>query len=201
MKLEFHLHGFFCRLFVLAKLEEFPRLESECAADDVGRELLNRILEVLHYRIVETARRLDFVLGIGEFALEFDEIRIRFQVGITFGNREERLERAREHIFRFRVLRDGLRTHRFGARLGHLLQCARFMGSVAFYRLDKIRNEVVAPLELYINIGPCFLAAVREPDEIIVSPHEPHRDDCDNPYEDVGGIHIPDYITTTPVVN
>src|SRR3989344_5020022 len=193
--LERNFYRLFGGLFVLAELEEFAGLEAEGASDDIRRELFERILQFLHHTVVEAARRLNFVFRVGEFALKFNEIRIRFEVGVRLGNRKQRLERSRQHILGLRVLSYRLRAHRFRARFGHFLQSTRFMLRVAFYRLDEIGAEVVSSLELYIDVRPCLLGPVGEPHKAVVCDDGPHGDYRDDGKQNIGCIHTGQYST------
>src|SRR3989344_2516007 len=103
-------------LFVACELKEFACLESEHVADEIRRELLESVLKLDDESVVEAARGLDFVLGVGKLALQFDEVRIRLQVRIAFGYRKKRFQSACKHVFRGRVVSNGLCTHRLRER-------------------------------------------------------------------------------------
>src|SRR3989344_9113410 len=95
-----NLNGIASGLFVACELKEFAGLESEHVADEIRRELLESVLKFDDDGVVEAARGLDFVLGVGKFALQFDKVRIRLQIRITFGNCKKRFQSARKHVFR-----------------------------------------------------------------------------------------------------
>jgi hypothetical protein len=46
------------------------------------------------------------------------------------------------------------------------------MGGVTFNRFDKVRDEIVAALELHIDIRPCIIALNIQANETVVQPDE-----------------------------
>ncbi len=162
-------------------------LEAQHIADHIGREDLQLGIEITHIAIVETARGLDLVLGIREFALQFEEISICFQVRIILRQSKYRLQCRREHVLCLGLslgITASLRLHRCVARLSHLGQCPLFVLRVALHRLDKIRNQVITALELHIDIAPSLVYTILETDQTVVhadndegkSPHDGNDD-------------------------
>src|SRR3989338_2734329 len=112
MWLELHLHRLASGLLPFREFKELACRKSETFADSVRWKLFQRIFQFLHHRIVETARGLNLIFRVGKFTLKLHKIRVRFEVGIIFRNREKCLQRAREHVLRFRLLLHRLRVHR-----------------------------------------------------------------------------------------
>src|SRR3989344_902508 len=81
------------------------------------------------------------------------------------------------------------RSHRFCARLRHLFERSALVLDVALYRRHEIRDEVVATLQLYVDIRPSFLTAIRQYDEAVVRPYSPETDDYDNSQKNVTNFH------------
>src|SRR3989344_6153555 len=81
--------------------KELARLKAEEVCDDIAGEGLQCGVEVAHHRVVEAARRLDFVFGVGEFPLKFEKVGVSFKVGITLRNGKKSFERARKNVLRF----------------------------------------------------------------------------------------------------
>ena len=72
--------------------------EIEAPCHQVARELLDLDVEVADAAVVVTPRRLNRVLEFGEFALQVEEGRVGLEVRITFGQCEQRLERATQQV-------------------------------------------------------------------------------------------------------
>src|ERR1700687_1400229 len=80
--------------------EEFARLEAEHVGKDVGRKLLDLSVEVAHDGVVVAPGILHGVLDLGERILERGKTLDRAELGIRFGQSEEALQRAGEHVLR-----------------------------------------------------------------------------------------------------
>ena len=58
--------------------------------------------------------------------------------------------------------------------------CAAFVRGVALHRLDQVRNQVVALLELHVDVGKGLADALAERDQPVVGRKcEKHEDDED----------------------
>src|SRR3989344_4765567 len=82
--LEADLHGFPRGSFL--QLKKLSLLEAKEARDDIAGEGLYSSVEVAHHCVVKAARLLDLVFGIGELALELEEVGVGFEVGICLGH-------------------------------------------------------------------------------------------------------------------
>src|SRR5512134_2106366 len=80
-------------LGAVLELEELALAEVAHPRDDLRRQGLDLRVESLDLGVVETARRLDPVLGRGQLALELEEVLVRLQVGVRLGEREQAAER------------------------------------------------------------------------------------------------------------
>src|SRR5439155_4087151 len=130
------------------ELEVAPRVEAEERGNEVRRKGLHRRVEIAHDRVVVATGVLDRVLDLAERPLELDEVRVRLEVRIRLGKREELAEGARERVLRLRARLRRLRGDRGAARARHGLERGPLVGGVALHRLDEVRHEVGAPLEL-----------------------------------------------------
>ena len=152
--------------------------------DQHGREHLDRVVERQHRVVVDLARDGDLVLGVLQLLLEIEEVGARLQVGVGLRDREEPSERLAEDAFGRRGLGRALRACRCCARLGDGLERAALVGGVALDRLDEVRDQVAAPLELHLDLGPRVVDAVALLDEAVVQrdhvDHEQHDDDEDS---------------------
>src|SRR6266704_552175 len=106
-----------------------------------------------------------------------DEVRVRLEVRIRLGERHELAKGARERVLRLRARLRRLRGDRGAARAGHGIERGPLVGGVALHRLDEVRHEVGAPLELDVDVRPCLVRPLAQPDELVVAgddqPDEP----------------------------
>ena len=135
---------------------------------------------VFRDRVVEEApRRRELVLDVGEFGLQLLEIGVGLEVGIGLGEREQAPERARERALGGGLLGRAARGERGVARLDHRLERAALMRRVALHRLDEVRDEVVALLQLHVDVGKGLRDPLPQRDEAVVDDDgiEDDRDD------------------------
>ena len=59
------------------------------------------------------------------------------------------------------------------------------MGGISLYRVHEVRDEVVAALELHVDVRPGLLGAVDERHEVIIDKDEDDEDDRDDDKKDV----------------
>src|SRR5439155_19032111 len=59
-----------------------------------------------------------------------------------------------------------------GARFGHLLKDRRLVRRISLDGLDEVRDEVVTPLELDVDVSPGLLHALTQRDEAVVGRDE-----------------------------
>ena len=74
----------------------------------------------------------------------------------------------------------GARRDRAGARVGHRLEGAALVSHVALHRVDQVRDQVVAPLQLDVDLRPGFLGPVPGRDQPVVGEDEPKDDEDDD---------------------
>ncbi len=70
------------------------------------------------------------------------------------------------------------------SRLRHLLEDAALVGRVSAHRLDEVRDEVAATLELDVDVRPAGVRLVAQPDEAVVADHRQHDDEGDDAEDD-----------------
>jgi hypothetical protein len=66
----------------------------------------------------------------------------------------------------------------------HLLENAFLVSGVAFHRLDEIGHEIVALLELHIDVGEGLFAPLPQGDEAVVDADEPENEENKNAEND-----------------
>ena len=108
------------------------------------------------------------------------EIGIGFEVGISFGNHHELAKRLRELAF----------SSSLGGGSGCGLGCIApfddvlerffFVASVAFDGLDEIGHQVLALLQLHVDVGEGLFAALAHADQAIVGPDQPQHQNGNN---------------------
>src|SRR5664280_1973485 len=121
---------------LVTDLEELTRLEAKRPGDDVRRNGLNRVVVVQHRVVVDLARGLDLVLGLGQLGLELLEVLGRAELRVGLGDGEELAERLAEDVLG-RPLRGGpLGVLSRGSSLSDLVEGAALVGRVALHGLD-----------------------------------------------------------------
>src|SRR2546423_15579031 len=86
--------------------------------------------------------------------------------------------------------REGAGSVRRGARFGALLEDRGFMCRVALDRFDEVRDEVMSPLELDVDVRPGLLHTLAERDEPVVGRDE-EEGDHPNDDKDDDDLHEP----------
>ncbi len=165
-------------------LEELALLEPERPGEHDPGERLDRVVEREHRVVVDLPRDGDPVLRPGQLVLELPEVLVRLQLRIGLGDREEAAERRAEDPFRGRGLGGPLRPLGVRARLGHGLERAALVLRVAAHRLDEVRDQVPAPLELHLDLRPRVVDAVPQPDEPVVEHDQPEDEQRDDHEDD-----------------
>ena len=99
--------------------------------------------------------------------------------------REQPAQRLGQHALalsgRSRALATG---HGCGPGLHHALEGALLVRGVALDRLDEVRDQVVATLELNVDLAPCLLHEVAQLDEAVVHADRPEGEQHDDGDDD-----------------
>ena len=165
--------------------KEFTLLEAEHAREDVGGELQNLGVEVAHHSVVIASGVLDGVFDLGEGILQRSETLDGAELRIGFGKGKEAFERAGEHVFGCGLVGGASGGHGAIAGVDNSFESAFFMAGVAFDGFDEIGNQVVAALELNINVGPGVVALDFQADQAVVhADAEKHQQDKDDQQDD-----------------
>src|SRR5687768_3126976 len=149
----------------LVRFEELLGGEAQQAADDVGGKRLQPGVEAHDGVVVELARERDPVLGPRQLLLEPHDVLVGLELGIVLDHCEELTERAGQRILGPRLGGGSLRGDRGRPRLGHLRQDLLLVLHVVLDDFDEIRNQIVATLELHVDLRPGVLQLVAEIDE------------------------------------
>ena len=135
------------------------------------------------------------VLGSGELVHQALERLVRLQLRIRLDDGEQPPERARESRLRLREAAHRLRTarraggalrrlHGAGAGRDHRVERLTLVRHVALRRLDEIRNEVIASLELHVDLRERVAEPVAHGDEAVVRRDHPDDERGDDGEED-----------------
>ena len=160
--------------------------EVERASDDAAGENLPLRVVGHHRVVIRLPGEGDFVFRRGQFLHQAQHGRVRFEVGIRLGEREQAAERAGERAFGAGEFlhRGGIAGIGGGACVGGRCGIARgddgferaaFVFEVTLRGLDQIRNQVVAPLELHVNLRVGVFETVAQRDEFVVDADNEHR--------------------------
>src|SRR5205085_4615783 len=135
--------------------------------------------------VVELPRDRDLVLGLLELALELLEVLRRPQLRVGLRDGEEAPERRGQPALRRRLLLDRLRLLGRRPRLGDAVEGGALVPGIALHRLDEVRDQVVAALQLHLDLRPGVLRAVAQSHEPVVEQHEEQpEEDCRRDYDD-----------------
>lgn len=169
-------------------LEELGGEEAEHAGEnDVRENFAGGIIE-LDAVVVGLAGEGDFVLGRRQLFGELEHVLVRFEIRILLGDDHEAAERAAEAGFGGEEAFHGVGVGGIGrdglgggggdvAGFDDGFERGALVLHVAFGDLDEIRNEVVAALELDVDLREGVLEAVTEFDEFVVDAGDPEAED------------------------
>ena len=116
-------------------------MEPEHTRQQDVREDRDLLVVVAHVRVVELARVGDLVLGVGQFALQLKEVRIRFQVRVRLGDREQLSERLGEHVIGQSSGSGALGVHQPGTGGSDVFEDLLFVCGVPLDRLHQVRDQ------------------------------------------------------------
>ena len=167
------------------------RPEAEDPGDHVRRHGLDRVHVRQHRVVVDLARHRDRLLDVGKLRLEVEEVLARPQLGVGLADGDQPPERRGQDVLRPRLLLDPACGLRRGAGDGDRLERLALVRRVALDGLDEVRNQVVSPSELDVDLGPRVLGAIAQPDEAVVEKNEGDDDEDDDPDHDVQPDHVP----------
>src|SRR4051812_7399805 len=148
-------------------LEVLPLGEVERTGQERARERLDLGVVAVHGVVVELPRVGDPVLAGGQLLLQVQKVLVRLQVRIGLGQGEDRLQRAAQHVLGLGLLLWRAGRHGRVAGCDHRLEGLALVGGVALDGLDQVRDEVVAPLELHVDLRPGVLHLVPQLDEAV----------------------------------
>src|SRR3954468_5359603 len=186
----------------LGRFERLRRAEAERAGEHRCRQRFAPRVVFHHRVVIGLPRKGHFVLGAGKLFLEPEHVLVRLEIGILLEHRHHPPEGAAEHAFgaperlhRGRVAgtrRGRLRgADRAAARLDHRVERAPLVLHVTLHRFDQVWNEVIAPLQLHIDLRERILEPVAQLDQAVIDGDQPEDDgEDDRQYHDCCNTHI-----------
>jgi len=156
------------------------RLERRCP--EQREDLLARV-EAGDHVVVELAGEADPVLGADHFLLEGEDVLVRLEVGVALHHRDQAAHRLAELALGLPGLGGARRRHGPGARLAHPLEDLALVLHVALDGAHQVGDQVVAPLELHVDLRPRVPDLVPQPHQAVVEPggDRDNRDHDDQP--------------------
>ena len=123
------------------------------------------------------AREADLVLGRRQLLLELHDVLVRLEVRVVLDDREQRAQRAGQRVLRLGLLRRALGPggDGVGAGLGDPGQDVLLEAHVALDGLHEVRDEVVAALELDLDLAERLVDPVALRDEAVVEQRHDRR--------------------------
>src|SRR5436309_5905065 len=163
-------------LRALGRLQRLRRREHEEVGDEVAREALAADVVVHHRVVVALARERDPVLGARQLFLQREHVLVGLQLRVRLDDGEQPPERARQPrlglgqpAHRLRAAGCARRALRglHGARAGRDDRVERLalVRHVSFGRLHEVGDQVVAPLELHVDLREGVAEPVAQGDE------------------------------------
>ena len=123
------------------------------------------------------------VLDIGQRCLQRGEARDRLELGIRFSDGDDALQRVAEGVFFSSPCRRSRLGRLHGSPAGgdQRLECGPLVAGVPLHDCDHVRNQIVAPLQLHVDIGPGVVAQLAQSDETVEGENRPtDHDDADD---------------------
>src|SRR5664279_699560 len=172
--------------------EELTLGEAHRPGNEDVREDLQRVVVVEDAGVVMLPRERNLVLGRGQLLLEREDVLVGLQLRVVLDYREERAEGTGQHILGPGLGGRPLSTggDRACARLGDLRQDALLEVHVALDRVDQVGDQVVAALELDLDLGIGLVDAITLRYETVVD-EDQNQDEYYEYSDDDERDHVP----------
>ena len=117
------------------------------------------------------------------------EIGVGLEVRIGLRQRDQPAERAAQLVLGGADLRRPLRRHRGIARLDHVVERAALMRGIALHGLDQVRDQIVALLELHVDVGKGLADPLAQRDETVIGAEGKQHENDNDADNDPAGRH------------
>ena len=155
-------------------------MESEHVGENIRREGLYGIVQLTRCGVEVTACSSNLVLDVGNLRLQLQEVLICLQVGIGLYRYLQSCQCTRQRILSLDLVVDGGSVHGSGTSLGDTLQQLFLVLGITLYGGHQLRNQVVALLQLDIDVSEGILTIVTQFHEVVVDADARNHDDCNN---------------------
>lgn len=170
-------------------LKALALLKLEDAGKDDGRERLDGVVVAKHAVVVALARVAHLVLGVFERGLELRKVGVRLKIGVSLGHSEELAQGAGQHVVGFHLGFGRGGAHGGVARVDHGGKRVLLVFSVALDGLDQVGDQVVAALQLRVDVLPGVINAIALGDHVVVDAGDGADNHNDNNDTDDDGNH------------
>jgi hypothetical protein len=96
---------------------------------------------------------------VGELLLQLAEVRVRLQLRVVLADRQQPAQRLGDLVLRVGELTRLGDLQRLGTGLGDGLEGLALVAGVALDRVHQVGDEVVAALQLGVDLGPGLVDA------------------------------------------
>ena len=159
--------------------------EPEVLGEEVVREDLDLGVQLPDAAVVEPARCLDLVLGVDDRLLELEEVLAGLKLGVGLRHREDRLQRLLHVPFGDARFRRTRHVQRLRASARDVLENRLLVRGIPLHRLDQIREQVGASLQLHGDVAPRLVDAnVQLHQRVVRRPQVDTGDDDDRDDDD-----------------
>ena len=131
----------------------------------------------------------DLVLRAGELFLKLHEVLVRLQVRVALREREQLAQRAGEHVLGLGLIVYARGVDRLLTGLDDRLERLPLVGGVALDRVHEVGDQVVATLELDVDVRPGLLGGDLLALDAVVDADDEQRHDDHHGKNDEGGDH------------
>src|SRR5690606_10201765 len=153
----------------LVGLEVLTAIELEDLREVHRRELLELVVAGEHGVVVELPRVRHPTLGGRELLLQREEVLVRLEVRVGLTEGEQLPERPGQLVLDLRLRLGRVRSLDGGvAGPDHGVEGLALVGRVPLHRLDEVRDQVEASLQLDVDLGPGVLDLVAATGEPVV---------------------------------
>lgn len=159
-------------------------VETEHAGEDIAGEGLAGVVELLGGRVEETAGGSELVLDVGNLVLKLEEILVGLEIGICFEAHAKTGKRAGELILGSNLIIDAGGIHGSGTGTGDRLEKFLLVLGITLDSSNELGDEIMALLELHIDVGKSILTVVAETHKIVVKTDAPEDEHDGNDDDD-----------------
>ena len=137
-----------------------------------------------HLVVVELTGVRDLRLGADELLLQREEVLVRLEVRIVLHDGQQLAEPGGDLVLGVGLVRDALGSDRSRPGLGDAFEELALVGGVALHGLDEVGDQVGAPTELDVDLGPAVLDPGPKPHQPVEIHTPASSEDHDDPEDD-----------------